>query len=93
MHPAIRDLRSKMNDIRARLPRAGRTAHPQIETAAGAVLLVSTLVALLLSQLSVTTQRYMHLSPATIEGAIRVLEQRTAPRGDGERSVEDWRKY
>jgi hypothetical protein len=25
-----------------------------------------------------TTQRYMHLSPAAIEGAIRVLEQRSA---------------
>ena len=30
-----------------------------------------------------TTQRYMHLSPAAIEGAIRLLEQRNATsRGD-----------
>jgi integrase len=32
-----------------------------------------------------TTQRYMHLSPAAIEGAIRLLDQRSAIRelGDG----------
>lgn len=32
-----------------------------------------------------TTQRYMHLSPAAIEGAIRLLEQRNdgQERGDG----------
>jgi hypothetical protein len=28
-----------------------------------------------------TTQRYMHLSPAAIEGAIRLLEQSGPPKG------------
>lgn len=32
----------------------------------------------------VTTQRYMHLSPAAIEGAIRLLDQRTPPPHDGD---------
>jgi site-specific recombinase XerD len=33
-----------------------------------------------------TTQRYMHLSPAAIEAAIRLLETRSAdrPQGSGE---------
>jgi site-specific recombinase XerD len=34
-----------------------------------------------------TTQRYMHLSPAAIEGAIRLLEQPT-PRGSFEDILE-----
>jgi len=32
----------------------------------------------------VTTQRYMHLSPAAIEGAIRLLEQPRPTRGRGD---------
>jgi hypothetical protein len=32
----------------------------------------------------VTTQRYMHLSPAAIEGAIRLLEQPRPARGRGD---------
>ena len=32
----------------------------------------------------ITTQRYMHLSPAAIEGAIRLLEQPTPRHGRGE---------
>jgi len=31
-----------------------------------------------------TTQRYMHLSPAAIEGAIRLLDQRGAISGFGD---------
>ena len=31
-----------------------------------------------------TTQRYMHLSPAAIERAIRLLDQRSAIRGLGD---------
>ena len=31
-----------------------------------------------------TTQRYMHLSPAAVEGTIRLLDQRRAPAGGGE---------
>jgi hypothetical protein len=32
----------------------------------------------------VTTQRYMHLSPAAVEGAIRLLDQHPAPPPDGD---------
>jgi integrase len=32
----------------------------------------------------VTTQRYMHLSPAAVEGAIRLLDQRTPPLHNGD---------
>ena len=32
----------------------------------------------------VTTQRYMHLSPAAVEGAIRLLDQPTPPPHNGE---------
>jgi len=32
----------------------------------------------------VTTQRYMHLSSAAIEGAIRLLEQRAGTRSGGD---------
>lgn len=32
----------------------------------------------------VTTQRYMHLSPAAVEGAIRLLDHRTPPPSDGD---------
>jgi integrase len=32
----------------------------------------------------VTTQRYMHLSPAAVEGAIRLLDQRTPPPHNGD---------
>ena len=31
-----------------------------------------------------TTQRYMHLSPAAIEGAIRLLDQRSGRKGFGD---------
>ena len=31
-----------------------------------------------------TTQRYMHLSPAAIEGAIRLLDQPSPDRGRGD---------
>ena len=31
-----------------------------------------------------TTQRYMHLSPAAIEGAIRLLDQRGKPENFGD---------
>lgn len=31
-----------------------------------------------------TTQRYMHLSPAAIEGAIRLLDQAAPPLGRGD---------
>jgi hypothetical protein len=39
-----------------------------------------------------TTRRYMHLSPAALESAIRLLEHR-AEGGSGEAAVRDIAKY